>query len=128
MDSPLGQPVATSPRDDSEPGTARLPYRLDFPREFAFAARPTGNHCSEGFLSTAPPGFPTGKTFPREFAFLARPPGCHFSEGFEPDSPTGKNVPRESGFTAWLTGRPFRRDFEPGSARLPDRFHFSEGI
>ncbi len=52
------------------------------PREFAFAARPNGDHFSEGSLSTAPPGSPTAYISPRDFALLARPPGCHFSEGF----------------------------------------------
>ena len=125
------------------------------PREFAFAARPNGDHFSEGSLSTAPPGSPTAYISPRDFALLARPPGCHFSEGFRarlPDrlhfsegfcchrsatrlplvrgisSPAPRPLTFFRGILLPLLGSPvahYPRDFR---ARLPDRLQVSEGV
>jgi len=128
------------------------------PREFAFAARPNGDHFSEGSLSTAPPGSPTAYISPRDFALLARPPGCHFSEGFRARLPdrlhfsegfcfhrlahrsslfrrTSSPAPPGSP-TAYISPREFAVTARPPGchlsegfrARLPDRLHFSEGF
>ena len=145
MVSPLGQPVATSPRDFrarlvqaprpltffrgnllSPLGSPVAPFPRDFepgsptgkmfPREFGFTARPTGCHFSEGFSSPALPGSPTGWILlPREFAFAARPNGDHFSEGSLSTAPPG-----------FPTGKTFPRE-SAFLARPPGR-HFSEGF
>ena len=99
------------------------------PREFAFAARPNGDHFSEGSLSTAPPGSPTAYISPRDFAFTAWLTGRPFSEGLRARH---RQAPRPliflRGNLLSPLGHPVATSPRDFRARLPDRLHFSEGF
>ena len=132
MISPLDQPVATSPRDDSEPGFARLPYRLDFSRENLLSSLGSPVALFRGIFEPCSSRLPDRLHFPRDFALIAWLTGRPFPEGFRARL---LQAPRPLTFFRGILlsslGSPvasFPRDFEPGSSRLPDRLHVSEGF
>ena len=122
------------------PAPPGSPTAWIFPREFGFAARPNGDHFSEGFRAQLRQASRPAILFPREFAFLASATRLpQFSERFSSPAPrplpsegfcfhrwlTIAPSPRDFAFTAWLTGRPFIRGISsPAPPGFPTAYTF----